>query len=221
MNRHNRCDRPLLSLEAWTDPILMAGSDMLRRYPINDRPAQDTVQKTYATLPELLEYGYRVASCAGLLTIPIIGWARGATMQEAAPITIKLGQALQLTDILADVGEDLDTGRVYLPADELAQNGLTAEDILARRADVPVRAVIERLSGYARDLYRQARPGFALLAGTGRAAVGMGTLVFRSYLDELERRGFDSVTRAVKPSGGSRLWAIATGWPTLMVPNKA
>ncbi len=189
MNLHNRCDRPLFSLEAWTDPILMAWSDMLRRYHVDDRPAQDTVQKTYATLPELLEYGYRVASCAGLLTIPIIGWARGATMQEAAPFTIKLGQALQLTDILA------------------------------RRADAPARAVIERLSGYARDLYRQAWPGFSMLSGTGRAAVGMGTLIFRSYLDELERRGFDSLPRPVKPPGTRRLWALATGWTSLLNPT--
>lgn len=222
------CDRALLPPEAQTDPILMAWSDVRRRYHVEDRHvqdlisgiAQDTIQTTYATLPELLEYCYRVASCAGLLTIPIIGLARGATMQQAAPYAIKLGQALQLTDILADVGEDLETGRVYLPADELAQNGLMAEDILARRADAPVLAVIERLSGYARDLYRQAWPGFALLSGTGRAAVGMGTLVFRSYLDELERRRFDSVTAAIKPSGVRRLWAIATNWPALMVPDK-
>ena len=215
------CDRALLPPEAQTDLILMAWSDVRRRYHVEDRHvqdlisgiAQDTVQKTYATLPELLEYCYRVASCAGLLTIPIIGLAHGVTMPEATPYAIKLGQALQLTDILADVGEDVDTGRVYLPADELAQNGLTAEEILARRADTPVRAVIERLSGYARGLYRQAWPGFAMSSGTGRAAVGMGTLVFRSYLDELERRGFDSVTRAVKPSGGRRLSAVLTQWP--------
>ena len=196
---------------------------MRRRYYVEDRHvqdlisgiAQDTVQKTYATLPELLEYCYRVASCAGLLTIPIIGLAHGVTMEAAAPYAIKLGQALQLTDILADVGEELETGRVYLPADALAQNGLTPEDILARRADAPVRAVIERLSRYPHDLYRQARPGFAMLSRTGRAVVGLGTLVFRSYLDELERRGFDSVTGAVKPSGGRQIWTILTCWPEI------
>lgn len=197
---------------------------MRRSYHVEDRHvqdlisgiAQDTVQKTFATLPELLEYCYRVASCAGLLTIPIIGLVRGVTMPDAAPYAIKLGQAVQLTDILADVGEDVDTGRAYLPADELAKEGLTAKDILARRADMPVRAVIERLSVYARGLYREAWPGLAMLTGTGRAAVGMGTLVFRSHLDELERRVYDSVTRAVKPSSGRRLWALATGWPTLL-----
>lgn len=219
------CDRALLPPEAQTDPILMAWSDVRRHYHVEDRHvqdlisgiAQDTVQKTYATLPELLEYCYRVASCAGLLTIPIIGLARGVTMEQAAPYAIKLGQALQLTDILADVGEDVDTGRVYLPAEELAKEGLTAEDILARRADAPVRAVIERLCVYARGLYRQAWPGFAMLSGTGRAAVGIGTLVFRSYLDELERRGFDSVTKTVKPSGFRRLGTVALQWPQVFV----
>ncbi len=67
---------------------------------------------------------------------------------------------MQLTDILADGGEDRLTGRVYLPADELAKDGLTAEDILAGRFDVPVRAVIQRLSIFTRDLYRQAWPGY-------------------------------------------------------------
>jgi len=220
-------DRALRPPEEQTDPILAAWSDVRRRYHVEDRHvqdlisgiAQDTIQTTYATLPELLEYCYRVASCAGLLTIPIIGLARGVTMQEAAPYAIKLGQALQLTDILADVGEDRLTGRVYLPADELAKEGLTAEDILAGRTDAPVRAVIQGLSRYARDLYRQAWPGFALLSGTGRAAVGMGTLVFRSYLDELERRDFDSVSGPVKPSGFHRLGAVALHWPELMHAN--
>ena len=109
---------------------------------------------------------------------------------------------MQLTDILADGGEDRLTGRVYLPADELTKDGLMAEDILAGRTDAPVRAVIQHLSIFTRNLYRQAWPGFALLSGTGRAAVGMETLVFRSHLDELERRGFDSVSRTVKPSSG-------------------
>lgn len=192
----------LLPPEAQTDPNLMACSDVRRRYHVEDRHvqdlingiAQDAVQKTYATLPELLEYCYRAASCAGLLTIPIIGLARGVTMDEAAPFAIKLGQALQMTDILADVGEEGLTGRVYLPADELAKGGLTAEDILAGRADAPVRESIRRLTGFTRDLYNEAWPGFAMLSGTGRAAVGMGTLIFRSYLDELERRSFDSVS---------------------------
>ena len=217
------CERALRPPEEQTNQILMAWADVRRRYCVEDRHvqdliggiAQDTVQKTYATLPELLEYCYRVASCAGLLTIPIIGLAPGVTMKEAAPYAIKLGQALQMTDILADVGEDRFAGRVYLPADELAKDGLTADAILAGRADAPVRAVIQRLSIFTLDLYRQAWPGFALLSGTGRAAVGMGTLVFRSYLDELKRRDFDSVTKAVKPSTGRRLWALATGWPLL------
>ncbi len=166
------------------------------------------------------EHCDRGASCAGLLTIPIIGLARGVTMQEAAPYAIKLGQALQLTDILADVGEDVETGRVYLPADELAQDGLTAEDILARRADTPVRTVIQRLSIFTRDLDRQAWPGFAMLSGTGRAVVGTGTIVFRSYLDELKRRDFDSVTKPVKASSIRRLGAVALHWPDLFRPNQ-
>lgn len=96
---------------------------------------------------------------------------------------------------------------------------MIAEDILARRANAPVRAVIQRLSEYALGHFREAWPKFGLLSGTGRAEVGMGTLVFRSYLDELERRDIDSVSGPVKRSGFHRLGAVALHWPELLRSN--
>lgn len=75
----------------------------------------------------------------------------------------------------------------------------------------PGAVMIQRLFFFTRDLYRQTWPGFAKLSGTGRAAVGMETRVFRAYLDVLKRRDFDSVTKAVKPMGLARGWALVTG----------
>lgn len=224
------CDLALLPPETQGDPILAAWADVRRRYVVDDNHvaelisgiSQDVTRTRYESLPELLDYCYRVASCAGLLTLPIIGLARGATLEQATPYAVRLGQALQMTDILVDVGEDRLLGRVYLPADALAREEVTADDILAGRFDPAVRAVIRDLVAFTRNLYRQAWPGLALLSPTGRAAVGAGTLVFRSDLDEIECRGFDSVTGAAKPSDARRLLAFLLGWPALIgIPRPA
>eukprot|EP00597_Dinobryon_sp_UTEXLB2267_P011377 CAMPEP_0170130522 /NCGR_PEP_ID=MMETSP0020_2-20130122/22650_1 /TAXON_ID=98059 /ORGANISM="Dinobryon sp., Strain UTEXLB2267" /LENGTH=156 /DNA_ID=CAMNT_0010365317 /DNA_START=154 /DNA_END=620 /DNA_ORIENTATION=- len=72
-------------------------------------------QERYETFDELYLYCYRVAGTVGLMTLPVLGTAPGYTMEQAAEPAIALGIGLQLTNILRDVGEDLERGRIYLP----------------------------------------------------------------------------------------------------------
>ena len=86
-------------------------------------------QDRYKTFDELYLYCYRVAGTVGLMTLPILGAAEGYTEEQAAEPAVALGIGLQLTNILRDVGEDLERGRIYLPLDELAAFGLTEDDL--------------------------------------------------------------------------------------------
>ncbi|MEX2315457.1 MAG: phytoene/squalene synthase family protein, partial [Thermomicrobiales bacterium] len=113
---------------------------------------------------ELQTYCYRVASTVGHAMAHVLG----ATSPPAQAAAEKLGAAMQLTNILRDVGEDLDAGRVYLPATLLARHGLCRADLLTMRHDAAgpddrFRNVMRGQIGDARTLYEQAIPGIWLL----------------------------------------------------------
>src|SRR5689334_23219229 len=119
------------------DLIAAAWADTLSRYHIPrhyalqliDGVARDLCQSRYQTFDELATYCYGVASTVGLMSMYIIGFKNN----EAVPYAIKLGVALQMTNILRDVGEDYCNGRLYLPREELAFYGIRESDIAEGR----------------------------------------------------------------------------------------
>ena len=132
-----------------------------------DGVARDLRQTRYQTFDELAEYSYGVASTVGLMSMHIVGF-RGP---EAIPYAVKLGVALQLTNILRDVGEDYRSGRVYLPQAELATFGITEDQIAAGRVDDRWREFMRFQISRNRVLYKEAWPGIAMLDRDGRFAI--------------------------------------------------
>jgi phytoene synthase len=122
----------------------LAMVDTVRAYPdMSIVPFRDMIagmvmdvpglgQERYANFEELYLYCYRVAGTVGIMTLPLLGTAQQSSIEEATEPALALGIALQLTNILRDVGEDLERGRIYLPQDELAAFGLTEEDLFRR-----------------------------------------------------------------------------------------
>ena len=232
----DRAGASLADVEAWraqvqrpahrqTDPVLQCWAHVRERYGVDPRyeleliegVALDIGQPRYATWAELEQYCYLVASTVGLLSMPIIGLAPGTTFDQAAPFAIQLGVALQLTNILRDVGEDAARGRVYLPAADLARFGLTAADILAGVHDERFVALMQFEIARARVLYRAALPGIALLAPAARPAVGAAALLYRAILDEIEALGYQVHTQRAHTTGWQKLrrlpgilWTVAT-----------
>jgi len=192
-------------MEAWREavrlppeqqhqPILCAWSAVRRQFPIDPRYEDDLITgvmfditpQRYQTWEDLQVYCYHVASTVGLLSIPIVGLRPGIVFEQAAPYATKLGIALQLTNILRDVGEDARRGQVYLPDEDLEQFGLTRFDILRGVEDTRFHALMKFEIERARHLYTEALPGIAMLSPSGQVAVGAAALLYRAILDEIE-----------------------------------
>jgi phytoene synthase len=176
------------------NPILFSWGHVRETYPIDRRYEKELLDgmrmdlqfRPYATWAELETYCYRVASTVGLLSIPIIGLAPGAHLEQAAPPAVQLGIALQLTNILRDVGEDLERGRMYLPIEDLQRFGLTPKEIFNRTFDDRFVALMQFEIRRARRLYAEALPGIGLLSARARPAVAAAALLYRRILDEIE-----------------------------------
>src|SRR4029079_17278168 len=117
-----------------------------------DGVAMDLDTTRYATFDDLFEYCRRVASAVGLICIRIFG----CIGPRACEYALNLGVALQLTNILRDVKDDLARGRVYIPMADLAAAGCTVEHLAANSWTDPVRRVVSFECRRARDFYQKA-----------------------------------------------------------------
>jgi 15-cis-phytoene synthase len=196
-------DQP--GLRAWALIRERYGVDSRYQEELIEGVGRDLTKRQYANWDELEHYCYLVASTVGLLSMPIIGLAPGATFAQAAPYAIRLGIALQLTNILRDVGEDAAGGRVYLPQSDLSQFGLTVEDIRQGVHDERFVALMRFEMTRARALYAEAWPGIALLAPAARPAVGVAALLYRAILREIEAIGCRVHTKRASTSARRKL----------------
>ena len=177
------------------DPVPFAWADTQARYRIPygyqvqliEGIARDLRQCRYSTFAELAEYCYGVASTVGLMVMHIIHFHGAA----ALPYAVKLGIALQLTNILRDVGEDWRVGRLYLPLDELAHFGLTEADIARGHVDERWRAFMRFQIDRTRALFAEAAPGITLLDAEGRFAIAAAAELYRAILSDIEAHDYD------------------------------
>jgi phytoene synthase len=153
--------------------------------------ARDLHQNRYETFVDLAEYCYGVASTVGLMSMHIIGFSGDEAIQYA----VKLGVALQLTNILRDVAEDWQRGRIYLPQEELREFGITETDIANGVVDDRWRSFMKFQIERARNLYDEAWPGIAMLAPEGRFAIAAAAEFYRGILDDIEAHDYDVFTR--------------------------
>lgn len=188
-------------------PVLAALADTVARYAIDHRHftdflaamRMDTHVTAYASLADLGVYMHGSAAVIGLQMLPVLGTT--VPRAEAEGPAAALGVAFQLTNFLRDVGEDLDRGRVYLPAEELAAFRVDRE-LLAwcrrtRRTDGRVRSALAYLVAHTRAVYRRAEVGVAMLEPVSRACVATALVLYREILDEIERCDYPVLHRRV------------------------
>ena len=187
---------------------------------ILDGVAMDLRQHRYETWADLRHYCYLVASTVGLLSMPIIGLAPGATFAQASAYAITLGIALQLTNILRDVGEDATRGRVYLPLEDLRRFDLTPEDIVHGVHDDRFIALMRFEIERAQTLFEEALPGIALLAPAARPAVGAAALFYRAILERIEANHYQVHTQRAHTTGLQKLMLLpGILWKVWRIPT--
>jgi phytoene synthase len=193
---------------AWADTRARHRIPLLYAEQLLDGIAHDLETVRYATFGELAIYAYGVASTVGLMAMHIVGFSG----PEAVPYAVRLGVALQLTNILRDVGEDWHAGRLYLPLDELAAFDLSEEDIAARQVDDRWHAFLCFQMDRVHSLYTNSLPGIALLAPAGRFAIAAAAELYWAILDDIQANGGDVFSRRAYVSRLEKLRRLPGIW---------
>jgi phytoene synthase len=196
------------------EPVVAALAHTVERYGIDHRHLEDFMDSMamdltvgeYASFDDLARYVHGSAAVIGLQVLPVLGTV--VPRDEAAPYAADLGVAFQITNFLRDVGEDLDRGRVYLPAAELAAFGVD-RDLLTwcrttARPDRRVRRAMAHLVARTRAIYRRAEHGIALLDPVSRPCVRTAHVLYGGILDEIVAADYDVLTQRVVVGSGRR-----------------
>ena len=173
-----------------------------------DGVAMDLDHDRYETFAELLEYCRRVASAVGLVCIEIFECREAGATDYA----IDLGIALQLTNIIRDVGVDLQRGRVYLPQEDLRRFDCTEVALRAGAVTAPVRALLAFETKRAREYFRRAAT--ALPRGDARRLVAAEIMaaIYQEILRRIERSDYDVLSRAIRVPRPARALVAARAW---------
>ena len=210
-----------------SDPRWLALADTLQRHPVPLRPllelldgvAMDLEPVEIEDFPQLAEYCRLVAGGVGLMLGPLLG----ASSEQFDDDGVKLGIAMQLTNVLRDVGEDLAHGRVYLPRTELDAFGITRADLEARRLTPELRRFMQWQVGRARAYFDQGSRVVPLFPNDGsRLTVRLLAHTYAGILDAIERldwdvfraRAYVSTPRKLVMLGravlSERVWAVSS-----------
>ena len=176
------------------DPILKAFSDTLNQYEIPlDLPFQlmdgvrsDLEKNRYENFDELYDYSFKVASVVGLMTSRVFGYSSNQALTYATD----LGIAMQLTNILRDVGEDLQRDRIYLPQDELDRFGVTESDLFSGKITEEFIELMKFQIERARSYYSYADKGIPLLERDSRLPVYLARYNYGRILDKIEENDY-------------------------------
>jgi 15-cis-phytoene synthase len=194
-----------------TDPVLPAVLHTARAFDLDvgdferflHSMAMDLTVTGYATYQDLCGYMEGSAAVIGTMLAPIL---ESVDLPAARTHARQLGLAFQLTNFIRDVAEDLQRGRVYLPAEDLDRFGVRRADLAAgARAGPAVRALLAFEVQRARAHYAAAEPGIALLVPSSRPCVRVAFDLYGGILEEVERAGYQVLDRRVRVPRHRRL----------------
>lgn len=217
-------------LTAWREDVHAACSGGTPRFPVN-RELQPVIQRhrlpfayfdeilrgceadletvRYPDYPRLEAYCYQVASAVGLLSIEIFGYQD----QGCRTYATALGKALQFTNILRDVRNDAERGRIYLPQSELARFGVSEESILGHGDSPAHRALAASFAERARAFYHEARTALPPADRQSMVAAELMAAVYWRLLEKIQRRNFAVFgPRRVRLGQPHKLALIVRAW---------
>lgn len=197
-------------------PVAHALSEISSKFNLQEQRLQEIIDgmemdldyNRYPDFETLKLYCHRVAGVVGLLSAEIFGYQDPGTLRYAAD----LGMALQLTNIIRDVGEDARRGRIYLPLDELQKHGVSTDDILQARETDNFKRLMSFQIDRALHYYEQA---FEQLPATDRKRQRAGILmaaIYRTLLDEIRADGCRVLTHRTSLTPLRKLWIAWKTW---------
>lgn len=210
------------------DAIFLALNDAQKRFNIPDQLLEELVQgttmdlqpkdtadpggvQTFATFDDLYRYCYLVASVVGLVCIRVFGYSDPRAEKWAE----ETGIAFQLTNILRDVKEDVERGRLYLPLEMLGQFHVSGERIHALSAGAPMeareRSLLGELGNRAERYYQSADKLLPLIDADSRAALWVLVTIYHGLLRKIERNGFEVFQERISVSTPKKLGILAFG----------
>jgi phytoene synthase len=198
-----------------THPVSLALAPVVKAFDLPQARFEDIIEgmrmdldyNRYPDFATLEVYCHRVAGVVGLLSARIFGYSVPATLEYARD----LGIALQLTNIVRDVGEDVRRNRIYLPLDELDRFGVTTDDLILFRETDEIAALLRFQAERAKAFYARA---MAALPASDRKQQRAGLVmaaIYRKLLDEVESEGARIMNRRVSLTPLVKLW---TAWRT-------
>ncbi|GGG85545.1 phytoene/squalene synthase family protein [Edaphobacter dinghuensis] len=206
------------------DPVFLALNDTQKRFAIPDALLEELVQgttmdlepqpvavQTFATFDDLYRYCYLVASVVGLVCIRIFGY----TDPRAEKLAEETGIAFQLTNILRDVKEDAERGRVYLPQDWLHEFGLDTERVIALAQGAALqpadRALLRQLGAKAEAYYASANELLPLIDKDSRAALWVLVTIYHGLLYRIGKLDSDVFSQRASVPKASKLLTLTQG----------
>lgn len=181
----------------------------------------DLVRARYASLDELRVYTYRVASVVGLWVSRLFGVRDAWVLERAA----RMGHAMQLTNILRDVGEDWQRGRLYLPADWMDRHGVDERMIAmlcagTRPLPTEYRQLVESLMGQAEADYAESFRAIPALPSSLQRPVAVAAYVYRGIHAGIRRDGHDNLRRRAYSTRPAKLWLATRAVTDLWLLNR-
>jgi 15-cis-phytoene synthase len=209
------------------DPVFLALNDTQKRFAIPDTLLEELVQgttmdldtpstsiaepQTFATFNDLYRYCYLVASVVGLVCIRIFGY----TDPQAEKLAEETGIAFQLTNILRDVKEDAERGRIYLPLDLLSEFGISIDRIHALATGAVLqtneRAALYTVGAQAEEYYASADRLLPLIDPDSRAALWVLVTIYHRLLYKISIVDSDVFTKRARVSTPEKVWILARG----------
>ena len=203
-------------------PVFAALGDTVERYGIPQRYFEEILQgvemdltwSRFRDFEELRDYCYKVASAVGLVCIEIFGYRDGKAREHA----VDLGLAMQLTNIIRDVKEDAERGRIYIPLDEVQACGYSEEELLSGVMNEPFLRLMRSQAARAREHFARGRLLLPLLSGASRACPAVLHDIYSALLDQIEREGFRVFEGRASLNTTRKLFIMATTWARSMLP---
>jgi len=205
-----------------SSPVYVALADVARNYDIPQHYFQeiilgvesDLVKDRFQNFADLKEYCYRVASVVGLICLQIFGYED----DDAKEYAVDLGLAMQLTNIIRDVREDLDMGRVYLPQDEMARFGYSEEDLKKGVRNQAFHDLMEFQAKRAREYFDRGFKLLPYLSRRSRACPAVLGALYSKVLDRIEESDYDVLDSRVSLSKAEKIGITAKTWLGSMLP---